>query len=84
MNTPTKTQGVGAGYAADLGYVEAATRRVAEVATGDKIVVEKSTVPCRTAQSMRVIVGFPSCLVERADLKIRSVTIDNDTDICKL
>lgn len=57
VNTPTKTQGVGAGYAADLGYVEAATRRVAEVATGDKIVVEKSTVPCRTAQSMRVIVS---------------------------
>ncbi|KAI5795537.1 UDP-glucose/GDP-mannose dehydrogenase family, NAD binding domain-containing protein [Geopyxis carbonaria] len=55
VNTPTKTKGVGAGYAADLGYVESATRHIAKVATSDKIVVEKSTVPCRTAQSMRVI-----------------------------
>lgn len=36
-------------------YVEAATRRIAAVATSSKIVVEKSTVPCRTAQSMRTI-----------------------------
>jgi UDPglucose 6-dehydrogenase len=57
VNTPTKTKGVGAGYAADLGYVESATRHIAKVAQGDKIVVEKSTVPCRTAQSMRVIVS---------------------------
>lgn len=55
VNTPTKYTGIGAGYAADLGYVEAATRQIARLATSDKIVVEKSTVPCRTAQSMRVI-----------------------------
>ncbi|KAI5813342.1 UDP-glucose/GDP-mannose dehydrogenase family, NAD binding domain-containing protein [Pyronema omphalodes] len=55
VNTPTKTKGQGAGYAADLGYVESATRHIAKVAQGDKIVVEKSTVPCRTAQSMRFI-----------------------------
>lgn len=36
-------------------YVEAATRRIAEVSTSSKIVVEKSTVPCRTAESMRAI-----------------------------
>jgi UDPglucose 6-dehydrogenase len=36
-------------------YVESATRRIAQVATCSKIVVEKSTVPCRTAQSMRTI-----------------------------
>lgn len=36
-------------------YVESATRRIAQVATSSKIVVEKSTVPCRTAQSMRTI-----------------------------
>ena len=56
VNTPTKVKGVGAGYAADLGYVESATRHIAKVATSNKIVVEKSTVPCRTAQSMRTIV----------------------------
>lgn len=60
VNTPTKHTGIGAGYAADLGYVEAATRQIARLATSGKIVVEKSTVPCRTAQSMRVIVRHNS------------------------
>ncbi|TFY65093.1 hypothetical protein EVG20_g5714 [Dentipellis fragilis] len=55
VNTPTKKSGVGAGFAADLNYVESATRRIAAVATSSKIVVEKSTVPCRTAESMRTI-----------------------------
>ncbi|KAI9340423.1 UDP-glucose/GDP-mannose dehydrogenase family, NAD binding domain-containing protein [Zopfochytrium polystomum] len=55
VNTPTKKAGIGAGFAADLAYVEAATRRIAGVARSSKIVVEKSTVPCRTAESMRVI-----------------------------
>ncbi|KAK7204853.1 UDP-glucose/GDP-mannose dehydrogenase family, NAD binding domain-containing protein [Myxozyma melibiosi] len=55
VNTPTKKNGVGKGFAADLGYVESATRHIAKVATSDKIVVEKSTVPCRTAASMRKI-----------------------------
>ncbi|CAG8670097.1 14285_t:CDS:2, partial [Acaulospora colombiana] len=55
VNTPTKKAGMGAGYAADLAYVESATRQIAEVATSSKIVVEKSTVPCRTAESMRTI-----------------------------
>ncbi|WFD23203.1 UDP-glucose 6-dehydrogenase [Malassezia equina] len=55
VNTPTKTSGVGSGYAADLRYVEASTRRIAGVAKTSKIIVEKSTVPCRTAASMRAI-----------------------------
>ncbi|KAN0111747.1 UDP-glucose dehydrogenase [Russula decolorans] len=55
VNTPTKKSGVGAGYAADLNYVESATRHIAAVATSSKIVVEKSTVPMRTAESMRTI-----------------------------
>ncbi|KAG8691358.1 UDP-glucose 6-dehydrogenase 1 [Ceratobasidium sp. 394] len=55
VNTPTKKSGVGAGFAADLNYVELATRRIAQVSTSSKIVVEKSTVPCRTAESMRTI-----------------------------
>ncbi|KAJ3410465.1 UDP-glucose 6-dehydrogenase 1 [Chytridiales sp. JEL 0842] len=55
VNTPTKKTGMGAGFAADLAYVESATRRIAEVAKTSKIVIEKSTVPCRTAESMRVI-----------------------------
>lgn len=55
VNTPTKTYGMGAGKAADLKYVELCARRVAEVANGDKIVVEKSTLPVRTAHSIRTI-----------------------------
>jgi UDPglucose 6-dehydrogenase len=58
VNTPTKANGIGKGAAADLGYVEAATRNIAKVAMEDKIVVEKSTVPCRTAQSIREIVSL--------------------------
>lgn len=64
VNTPTKKSGVGAGFAADLNYVELATRRIAQVATSSKIVVEKSTVPCRTAESMRTILeanSKPNC-----------------------
>ncbi|KAL8928520.1 MAG: hypothetical protein Q9208_001754 [Pyrenodesmia sp. 3 TL-2023] len=57
VNTPTKTHGMGKGSAADLDFVEAATRTIASVATQDKIVVEKSTVPCRTAQSIREILA---------------------------
>ena len=60
VNTPTKANGVGKGAAADLGFVEAATRNIAKVSRESKIVVEKSTVPCRTAQSIREIVSLPT------------------------
>ena len=52
VNTPTKTYGVGAGRAADLKYVEGCARRIAEVAQGETIVVEKSTIPVKTAESI--------------------------------
>jgi UDPglucose 6-dehydrogenase len=55
VNTPTKTYGVGKGKAADLQYVEKCARQIAEIATEDKIVVEKSTLPVRTAQSIQTI-----------------------------
>lgn len=55
--TPTKYTGSGAGRAADLVYVESATRMIAEAAEDDKIIVEKSTVPCRTAESIREILS---------------------------
>ncbi|KAJ6458997.1 UDP-glucose/GDP-mannose dehydrogenase family, central domain-containing protein [Mycena sanguinolenta] len=48
------------GFAADLNYVELATHQIAVVATTSKIVVEKSTVPCRTAESMRTILEVNS------------------------
>lgn len=52
VNTPTKTHGIGAGRAADLKYWELSARHIARVATTNKIVVEKSTLPVRTAESM--------------------------------
>ncbi|WFD00599.1 UDP-glucose 6-dehydrogenase [Malassezia yamatoensis] len=55
VNTPTKISGIGSGFAADLRYVEASTRRIASIASTPKIIVEKSTVPCRTAATMRAI-----------------------------
>ena len=55
VNTPTKTYGKGKGMAADLTYVEQCARRIAKVATSDKIVVEKSTLPVRTAEAIQTI-----------------------------
>ncbi len=57
VNTPTKTYGIGKGMAADLKYVELCARQIAEFANGDKIVVEKSTLPVRTAQSIKTILS---------------------------
>ena len=55
VNTPTKTEGEGAGMAADLSYVEACAKNIARVAKTDKIVIEKSTLPVRTAEKIKEI-----------------------------
>lgn len=55
VNTPTKTYGKGKGQAADLKYIELCARNIAKVATTDKIVVEKSTLPVRTAEAVKSI-----------------------------
>lgn len=55
VNTPTKTYGSGKGLAADLKYIELCARQIARVATTDKIVVEKSTLPVRTAEAVKSI-----------------------------
>ncbi|WP_100611543.1 nucleotide sugar dehydrogenase [Confluentibacter lentus] len=55
VNTPTKTYGKGKGMAADLKYVELCARNIADIAKTDKIVVEKSTLPVRTAQAIKSI-----------------------------
>ncbi len=55
VNTPTKTYGKGKGMAADLKYIELCARNIADVATTDKIVVEKSTLPVRTAEAIKHI-----------------------------
>ena len=55
VNTPTKTEGEGAGMAADLRYVEACAKNIARVSKTDKIVIEKSTLPVRTAEKIKEI-----------------------------
>ena len=55
VNTPTKTSGEGMGYAADLKYIEACAKQIAEVSKSNKIIVEKSTVPVRTSEKIKEI-----------------------------
>jgi len=60
VNTPTKTYGVGAGRAADLRYIESVARTIAETANGPKIIVEKSTIPVKTAETIKDILAANS------------------------
>lgn len=55
VNTPTKTYGIGKGMAADLKFIELCARQIARVSKDDKIVVEKSTLPVRTAEALKNI-----------------------------
>ena len=55
VNTPTKTYGTGKGMAADLKHIELCARQIAKVAKNNKIIVEKSTLPVRTAEALKSI-----------------------------
>lgn len=55
VNTPTKSYGVGAGRAADLRFIESVARTIAENANGPKVIVEKSTIPVKTAETIKDI-----------------------------
>ncbi len=57
VNTPTKTEGEGAGMAADLKYVIACAKQIAKASNSDKIVIEKSTLPVRTAEKIKEILS---------------------------
>lgn len=60
VNTPTKTFGHGAGKASDLQYWEKTARQILSVSTTNKIIVEKSTLPVRTAEAMERILNSNS------------------------
>jgi UDPglucose 6-dehydrogenase len=60
VNTPTKNYGVGAGRAADLRFIESVARTIAEHANGPKIIVEKSTIPVKTAETIKDILAANS------------------------
>ena len=57
VNTPTKTEGEGIGMAADLSFVEACARDIGKYSNSDKIIVEKSTLPVRTAEKIKQILA---------------------------
>jgi len=57
VNTPTKSYGVGAGRAADLRFIESVARTIAAVSDGSKIIVEKSTIPVKTAETIKDILA---------------------------
>ena len=69
VNTPTKTKGIGAGKASDLKWVEASAREVAKHARGYTIVVEKSTLPVRTAELIKSILFASYDLDENNEIK---------------
>ena len=60
VNTPTKSYGEGKGMAADLTFIENCSKQIAEVATSNKIIVEKSTLPVRTAEKIKDILSANS------------------------
>ena len=70
VNTPTKTFGEGAGRASDLQHWELCARRIKEVSTSDKIIIEKSTLPVRTADAMEQV-------LHSGDVKIHFEVLSN-------
>ncbi|CAM9498320.1 unnamed protein product [Ascophyllum nodosum] len=70
VNTPTKTTGIGAGKAANIKNCELCARKIAEVADSPKVVVEKSTVPVRTAEAVRRVLATN-------DLKVKFQVLSN-------
>jgi len=57
VNTPTKTRGIGAGYASDLKWIESSARQIAQFARNHTVVVEKSTLPVKTAETIKTILN---------------------------
>ena len=69
VNTPTKKSGIGAGKASDLSYVEASTRQIAKYAKTNTIIVEKSTLPVRTADTIKNILSNSNDFDKNSELK---------------
>ena len=82
VNTPTKEYGSGLGQAADLRYVEACARRIAEISESSKVIVEKSTVPVRTAEMVRTILestnkGVPHYVVSNPEFLAEGTAVED-------
>ncbi len=72
VNTPTKTKGIGAGQASDLKWIEVCARQIAKYAEGETIVVEKSTLPVKTAETIKTILKSSSS-IDNSDLGISKI-----------
>jgi len=57
VNTPTKKKGIGAGFASDLKWIESSSRQIAKCARNHTVVVEKSTLPVKTAETIKTILN---------------------------
>ena len=75
VNTPTKTKGIGAGQAIDLKWIESCARQIGEFAKDHTIVVEKSTLPVRTAQTIKTILEAYTTKEKKEKLRSRSFSI---------
>ncbi|WP_269623266.1 nucleotide sugar dehydrogenase [Prochlorococcus marinus] len=75
VNTPTKKKGIGAGQASDLKWIEASARKIAEYANGKTIVVEKSTLPVKTAEVIKNILEFSNVDQTKYKTQSKSFTV---------
>ena len=77
VNTPTKKRGLGAGQASDLKWIESSARDIAKHARGQTIVVEKSTIPVRTAEAIKSILYSSTQSENNIDLKREFFILSN-------
>lgn len=89
VNTPTKISGIGAGVAANTKNCEACARKIAEVSTTDKIVVEKSTVPVKTAEAMEAVLsansnGLNFQLLSNPEFLAEGTAVDDLLNPCRV
>ncbi|CAH8851362.1 unnamed protein product [Trichobilharzia szidati] len=79
VNTPTKNWGLGKGRATDLSNLEAAARRIAKVSRRPKVIVEKSTVPVKAAETTSAIIHFESkCHQNKFNCTMNGFDMDGD------
>jgi UDPglucose 6-dehydrogenase len=82
VGTPTKNRGIGAGQAAELSFVEMAARKIANISKNSKIIIEKSTVPCKTADHIRTILNANK--INNDNKLIHENLENNNLNICNL
>ena len=75
VNTPTKVKGIGAGQASDLKWIEASARQIGKYANGETLVVEKSTLPVKTAETIKSILDSFSNTNEQHSSKVFHILV---------